>query len=309
MKYYNIKKKNTRRLFKKKRHKNKTIKGGNNLPTNSAETNTTENNVGISTIITDGILNSFGVERINQTPDEKLALYKYEQQGEHAKELIDDLTNNITDNDGNITLKTVAEAVVDKTADPNFKETTLDALDNVEEISEKIAEVTNDVLENPKVQEAANETAKLIGNAAGKGATNFGTSLVGAIPGISIPVGIARAAGEITDTVANVTKITNDSTELVQELLEKESANLLNKAKFDSHNITNRTNTSINQFNNQHNYIKDEITTKNNNNIVNHNIGQHNNVYSILKKQNGGKNTRRLISKKKLHTKRVRFAL
>lgn len=291
MNYYNIK--NTKRNNKNKIKKNKknkalkrtrknrdeTKKGGANPPVTNQNPNQENPNqdVGLTTIITDGALKMAGLERTDQTPEEKAALQntiqKFEEDGKNANEII----NNIPSTD-DMTLDSVAnlasEKVIDTMSDPQLKENTEKALDNAKDIAEKTATVANDILENPEVKETINKTAELTGEAIGKGATKAATSLVGAIPGISIPIGIVRAASDITDTLENVTEITKETTELATKQLKE--------LQEEGAKTTERTQNSINEFSNPK-----------------------------PKPQQGGnrKKTKRLLKKRKMKSKRVRFAL
>lgn len=286
MNYYNIK--NTKRNNKNKIKKNKknkalkrtrknrdeTKKGGANPPVTNQNPN---QDVGLTTLITDGALKMAGLERTDQTPEEKAALQntiqQFEEDGKNANEFI----NNIPPTD-DMTLGSIAnlasEKAIDTMGDPQFKENTENALDNAKDIAEKTATVANDILENPEVKETINKTAELTGEAIGKGATKAATSLVGAIPGISIPIGIVRAASDITDTIENVTEITKETTELATKQLKE--------LQDQGAKTTERTQNSINEFSNPK-----------------------------PKPQQGGnrKKTKRLLKKRKMKSKRVRFAL
>lgn len=286
MNYYNIK--NTKRNNKNKIKKNKknkalkrtrknrdeTKKGGANPPVTNQNPN---QDVGLTTLITDGALKMAGLERTDQTPEEKAALQntiqQFEEDGKNANEFI----NNIPPTD-DMTLGSIAnlasEKVIDTMGDPQFKENTENALDNAKDIAEKTATVANDILENPEVKETINKTAELTGEAIGKGATKAATSLVGAIPGISIPIGLVRAASDITDTIENVTEITKETTELATKQLKE--------LQDQGAKTTERTQNSINEFSNPK-----------------------------PKPQQGGnrKKTKRLLKKRKMKSKRVRFAL
>lgn len=286
MNYYNIK--NTKRNNKNKIKKNKknkalkrtrknrdeTKKGGANPPVTNQNPN---QDVGLTTLITDGALKMAGLERTDQTPEEKAALQntiqQFEEDGKNANEFI----NNIPPTD-DMTLGSIAnlasEKAIDTMGDPQFKENTENALDNAKDIAEKTATVANDILENPEVKETINKTAELTGEAIGKGATKAATSLVGAIPGISIPIGIVRAASDITDTIENVTEITKETTELATKQLKE--------LQEEGAKTTERTQNSINEFSNPK-----------------------------PKPQQGGnrKKTKRLLKKRKMKSKRVRFAL
>ena len=286
MNYYNIK--NTKRNNKNKNKKNKknkalkrtrknrdeTKKGGANPPVTNQNPN---QDVGLTTLITDGALKMAGLERTDQTPEEKAALQntiqQFEEDGKNANEFI----NNIPPTD-DMTLGSIAnlasEKAIDTMGDPQFKENTENALDNAKDIAEKTATVANDILENPEVKETINKTAELTGEAIGKGATKAATSLVGAIPGISIPIGIVRAASDITDTIENVTEITKETTELATKQLKE--------LQDQGAKTTERTQNSINEFSNPK-----------------------------PKPQQGGnrKKTKRLLKKRKMKSKRVRFAL
>lgn len=286
MNYYNIK--NTKRNNKNKIKKNKknkalkrtrknrdeTKKGGANPPVTNQNPN---QDVGLTTLITDGALKMAGLERTDQTPEEKAALQntiqQFEEDGKNANEFI----NNIPPTD-DMTLGSIAnlasEKAIDTMGDPQFKENTENALDNAKDIAEKTATVANDILENPEVKETINKTAELTGEAIGKGATKAATSLVGAIPGISIPIGLVRAASDITDTLENVTEITKETTELATKQLKE--------LQEEGAKTTERTQNSINEFSNPK-----------------------------PKPQQGGnrKKTKRLLKKRKMKSKRVRFAL
>ena len=314
MNYYNIKntKRNKNKALKKTRkNRDKTKKGGTkppvtnqnqSQPPNSNEQQQLQNSdeqlqnlkqenpnqdqdVGLTTIITDGALKMAGLERTDQTPQEKAALQntiqKFEEDGKNANEII----NNIPPTD-DMTLGSVvnlaSEKVIDTMSDPQFEENTEKALNNAKDIAEKTATVANDILENPEVKETINKTAELTGEAIGKGATKAATSLVGAIPGISIPVGLLRAASDITDTIENVTEITKETTELATKQLKE--------LQEEGAKTTERTQNSINEFSNP---------------IPNPNLNPN------PKPQQGGnrKKTKRLLKKRKMKSKRVRFAL
>lgn len=314
MNYYNIKntKRNKNKALKKTRkNRDKTKKGGTkppvtnqnqSQPPNSNEQQQLQNSdeqlqnlkqenpnqdqdVGLTTIITDGALKMAGLERTDQTPEEKAALQntidQFEEDGKNANEII----NNIPPTD-DMTLGSVvnlaSEKVIDTMSDPQFEENTEKALNNAKDIAEKTATVANDILENPEVKETINKTAELTGEAIGKGATKAATSLVGAIPGISIPVGLLRAASDITDTIENVTEITKETTELATKQLKE--------LQEEGAKTTERTQNSINEFSNP---------------IPNPNLNPN------PKPQQGGnrKKTKRLLKKRKMKSKRVRFAL
>lgn len=279
MNYYNIKntKRNKNKALKKTRkNRDKTKKGGTKPPVTNQNQNQNQD-VGLTTIITDGALKMAGLERTDQTPEEKAALQntiqQFEEDGKNANEFI----NNIPPTD-DMTLGSIAnlasEKAIDTMGDPQFKENTEKALDNAKDIAEKTATVANDILENPEVKETINKTAELTGEAIGKGATKAATSLVGAIPGISIPIGLVRAASDITDTIENVTEITKETTELATKQLKE--------LQDQGAKTTERTQNSINEFTNPN-----------------------------PKPQKGGnkKQTKRLLKKRKMKSKRVRFAL
>lgn len=320
MNYYNIKntKRNKNKALKKTRkNRDKTKKGGTKPPVtnqnqsqnpNSNEQQQLQNSdeqlqnlkqenpnqdVGLTTIITDGALKMAGLERTEQTPEEKAALQntiqQFEEDGKNANEII----NNIPSTD-DMTLGSVvnlaSEKVIDTINNPQFEENTEKALDNAKDIAEKTATVANDILENPEVKETINKTAELTGEAIGKGATKAATSLVGAIPGISIPIGLLRAASDITDTIENVTEITKETTELATKQLKE--------LQEEGAKTTERTQNSINEFSNP-----------NPNPIPNPNPNL--NLNPNPKPQKGGnrKKTKRLLKKRKMKSKRVRFAL
>jgi hypothetical protein len=313
----------TRRL--KKIKKNKTFKRGGNENNEKRQgifdmigNKITDATSSVVTNIEDSGLKIAGLERIDKEPTEnqqsridiaKATTDLTSNVSESASEIASDISNvadktsaalieNVNEVLGsdavNETVKQAAEDTADITKEllgnfnealdnPQVKEEVKDALDNAGEI----ASVAVDALEEPinKVVDVTAEAAQKATSAAVSGAIKVGTDAMAAVPfwGALIDLGKmindgSKAASAVVEASSEAVEAASDAFIDTKKNFEEGIKDLEQKKKL-SQQISNRTTQSINQFENPNMIAK------------------------------GGSRTRRRLLKRKMKSKRVRFAV
>lgn len=293
----------------------------NNTETNKPERNGIvdylENKVkdGVSDVFTtvgDIGLRAFGLERVNKEND-KPSANSLNQLSEASSGIISDIKN-VADKTGAAVIENVNEVLGSNAV----KESTEEAAENTAEILKQGAEVFNQALNSPEVKEelkeaidnaadigtiaikaakqpiseAANVFAETIPKAAASaisGVIKVGTDAMASVPYLGVPIELGKMANDGAKAVSGVVEATSDVIEAGSDLIIDTKENfekgmaILEKNKKMAEEISNRTNKSINEF---------ENPLKFNNTSV----------------QTGGK-TRKRLFKKRGKSKRVRFAI
>lgn len=310
----------TRKHFKNKNKKNKTLKykGGSEISDRQGVFDIIGNkisNVTSSAVssVADASLKIVGLERIEDKEESK----NLEETTKNIANDISETTSNIASDVSNVADKTSAALIenvnevlgsdaVNETAkqaaqdtadittelldnfnetinNPEVKQEVKEALDNAGEI----ASVAVDALEEPvqKAVDVTAEAAQKATSAAVSGAIKVGTDAMAAVPfwGAIIDLGKmvndgSRAASAIVEAGSEAVEVASDAFIDTKDNFEKGLKELEEKKKL-SHKIANRTTESINQFENP----------------------------NLLQK--GGRKTKRRLIKRKLKSKRVRFAI
>jgi hypothetical protein len=268
--------------------------------------------------VTDAGLKIVGLERINDENEKetKLETNKLEETATNVANEVSETTANIASNVTDVADKTSAAIIenvnevlgsdaVKETAEqaaqdtaaittellgnfneaidnPEVKEEVKEALDNAGEV----ASVAVDAFEEPlnKAVDVTAEAAQKATSAAVSGAIKVGTDAMAAVPfwGAIIDLGKmindgSRAASAVVEAGSEAVEVASDAFIDTKENFEKGLKELDEKKKM-SQQISNRTTNSINQFENP----------------------------TVMK---GGNKTRRKLFKRKLKSKRVRFAI
>jgi hypothetical protein len=173
---------------------------------------------------------------------------------------------------------------------PEFKEATKEALDNVGDYAEIGVEALNAPLDQAidEVNEATNKAAA--GVAAG--IVKVGTDALGAVPGAGAIIDVGKMINDGTKAASTVVEAGTEAAETAAELFIKtnegikEGIKALEEKKKEAMDITNRTSDSINQFQRPLD-LSDKVAPK---------VG-------------GKKKSKKRLLKRKAKSKRVRFAL
>ena len=263
--------------------------------------------------VADAGLKIVGLERIDAQKEEEK---KEEETASNIANDISETASNIASNVTNVADKTSAALIenvnevlgsdaVKETAEQAAQDTaaiTTELLDNFnealdnpevkEEVKEaienagEVASVAVDALQEPlnKAVDVTAEAAQKASSAAVSGAIKVGTDAMAAVPfwGAIIDIGKmindgSRAASAVVEAGSEAAEVASDAFIDTKENFEKGLKELDEKKKM-SQQISNRTTNSINQFENP----------------------------SVVK---GGTKTRRRLFKRKLKSKRVRFAI
>lgn len=302
------------RLIKNKKNRNKTLKGGNK--DNSLERKGVMDLIGdklsdaTSNIVDkaqDIGLNALGLEKINKEPEP--------QQDEQEPGMLSKASNI-----ANETTASVIDNVNEVLGSDQINESVKQAGEDTAAITGKLAETFNDAMDDPQVKaeveeaiENAGEIANVVAKAseqpikqatkvaveagtdalasASSGAVRIGTDILAALPGVGAIFDFGRmindsskAASAMVEAGSEAIEAGSDAFIQTKENVEKGLKELEEKKKM-ANQITNRTNKSINEF------MSNDI----------------NNNQSGGYKKN--RKTKRRMFKRKLKSKRVRFAI
>lgn len=316
----------------KKYKKNKTIKrgGSTNEPLNEISSEQPiEEREGIfdmvgdklsgvassaATTLGDAGLKIMGLQRINKTGEEgtKKVDENIEKIGDAASGVVSNV-GNVLDKTGATILnsannilgseeaKETTQLAAEKTADiikntaeqfnniinkPEVKAELKEALDNAADVGEMVVEAAEKPF-NKMVDVASEATPKIIGSLS-SGLVKVGTDMLGAVPFVGGIIDIGKAVNDSSKAVSASIEAGSEVVEASSDAIIETTKNLeekmkeLSEKKQESRNIENRTTQSINQFENP-----------------------------LYKKMVGGnrKTTRKRLIKRKLKSKRVRFAV
>jgi hypothetical protein len=177
---------------------------------------------------------------------------------------------------------------------PEFKEATKEALDNVGDYAKIGVEALNEPLDQAidEINQAGNKAAA--GVAAG--VVKVGTDALGAVPGVGAIIDVGKMINDGTKAASTVVEAGTEATEAASELFIKTNEGIkqgikeLEEKKKEAMDISNRTSDSINQFHTPSLDLSDKIN-------------------KVASKSGGGKKSKKRLLKRKDKTKRVRFAL
>jgi methyl-accepting chemotaxis protein len=319
--------KKTRRY--KKYIKNKTIKrGGTTIDKPVQESEGVLDMVGdklsdvassTATTLGDTGLKIMGLERINKTNEEEENIKKVDEKigklSDAASGVASDV-GNVLDKTGATVLnsannilgsdevKESTQVAAEKTADivkelskkfndtlnkPEVKAQVKEALDNAGEVGEMVVEAAEKPF-NKVVDVAAEQTPKIMGSLSA-GIMKVATDMLGAVPFVGGIIDLGKAVNDgskaISASVEAGSEVVEASADAITETTKniEEGIKELSDKKQESQEISNRTTNSINEFENP--------TTKV---VPNQIVG-------------GSRKTRRRLTKRKLKSKRVRFAV
>lgn len=319
--------KKTRRY--KKYIKNKTIKrGGSTIDEPVQEREGVLDMVGdklsdvassAATTLGDTGLKIMGLERINKTNEEEENKKKVDEKigklSDAASGVVSDV-GNVLDKTGATILnsannilgsdevKESTQVAAEKTADivkelskkfndtlnkPEVKGQVKEALDNAGEVGEMVVEAAEKPF-NKVVDVAAEQTPKIMGSLSA-GIMKVATDMFGAVPFVGGIIDLGKAVNDgskaISASVEAGSEVVEASADAITETTKniEEGIKELSDKKQESQEISNRTTNSINEFENP--------TTKV---VPNQIVG-------------GSRKTRRRLTKRKLKSKRVRFAV
>jgi hypothetical protein len=310
------------RRFKKNR-KNRTIKKGGASDSIISSTDNNEDKKGILDIVGDKIssvassaltnvedvgLKIAGLERIDKSMNNNDNLEKISNSASEIKSKI----GNVVDKTGAAIISNVNEVLGSEAVNNSVKQ----AAEDTVQITGKLADTFNEAMNNPEVKakvEEAIKNAGIIGSVAVEaskepfnkvvdvasqeipkavgasvsGAIKVGTDAMAAVPGLGgiIEIGkmvndSSKAASSVVEAGSEITETLSQAIVDTKENVEKTMKELEEKKKM-AEKISNRTTESMNQFENP---LKTNIKT-------------------------GGRKTRRRFFKRKLKSKRVRFAI
>lgn len=317
----------TRRI--KKHRKNKTLKR-EEIYTKIGGDAPDEERKGVIDIISDKIgnvassvvdkaqdigLNALGLERIDKSNEENDATKKVDENLEKISDAASGVISNVT----NVVDKT-STAIIDNVnevlASPAVSESVKQAGEETAAITGKLAETFNNALDNPVVKaeveeaiENAGEIATVVAKAAeeplkeaarvtveagsdalssaSSGAVRVGTDILASIPGVGAIFDIARMINDGSKATSAVVEASSEAIEAASDAFLKTKENVekglkeLEEKKKMAQQISNRTTKSINQFENP---------------------------LSATTQTGGARKTKRRLFKRKVKSKRVRFA-
>lgn len=183
--------------------------------------------------------------------------------------------------------------------DPEFKEQTKEALENVSDYAGIAVEALNEPLDKAidEFSEAGNKAAAGVVS----GAIKVGTDAVGAIPGYGAIIEVGKMINDGTKAVSTAVEAGSQAVVTTSELIDQTTKGIkkgieeLEEKKKEAMNITNRASNSINEFQKPLNFAK-KINDKINKVIPSKGSG-------------GGRKTKKRLLNRKLKSKRVRFAV
>lgn len=272
-----------------------------------------------TTTLGDAGLKIMGLERINKTNEEEENTKKVDENigklSDAASGVVSDV-GNVLDKTGVTVLnsannilgsdevKESTQVAAEKTADivkelskkfndtlnkPEVKAQVKQALDNAGEVGEMVVEAAEKPF-NKVVDVAAEQTPKIMGSLSA-GIMKVATDMLGAVPFVGGIIDLGKAVNDgskaISASVEAGSEVVEASADAITETTKniEEGIKELSDKKQESQEISNRTTNSINEFENP--------TTKV---VPNQIVG-------------GSRKTRRRLTKRKLKSKRVRFAV
>jgi len=185
---------------------------------------------------------------------------------------------------------------------PELKEATKEALDNVGDYTEIAVEALNGPLDQAidEVSQAGNKAAA--GVAAG--VIKVGTDALGAVPGAGAIIDVGKMINDGTKAASTVVEAGTEVLETASELFIKtnegikEGIQALEEKKKEAMDISNRTSDSINQFHTPSLDLSDKV-----------NKAVSDKVNKVASKVGGNRKTKKRLLNRKAKSKRVRFAL
>lgn len=331
----------TKRL--KKNRFNRTFKRGGQPINKSQETNIgEETNVGkeregvidylgdkiksglttVASDVTDTGLKVVGLERINKAEQDNSEENNINNKINEFSDAASGVVSNITENIKNVANKTSAaiiENVNEVLGSDTVKENVQQAAENTAKLLKQNAEIFNEAINNPEVKgelieainnaadigtvavQAAkkpfNEAVEVAAEALPKAASSslsglikVGTDAAAAVPGFGAIIDFGKMLNDGSKAVSGVVEATTDTIEAGSDLITETKENfekgmkILEQNKKMAQQISNRTTQSINDFENPLN------------------------KFTSSKQVAGGRKTKHRLTKRKVKTKRVRFA-
>lgn len=262
----------------------------------------------------DSGLKIIGLERIDKSNDSDKIDQNVEKLGDAASGIISDIKN-VADKASAALIGNINEVL----ASPAVNQSVTEAAEETAEITGKLAENFNEALDNPIVKqelEEAIENAGEIGSvvveaakepfnkavdiaaeavpkatgAAVSGAVKVGTDAMAAIPGVGGIIEIGKIINDSSKAASSIVEAGTEAVEAASDVFIDTKQNIekglkeLEEKKKMAEQISSRTTNSINQFENPLSNIKTTGLT-------------------------GGRKTKRRLLKRKLKSKRVRFAI
>lgn len=177
---------------------------------------------------------------------------------------------------------------------PEFKEVTKEALNNVSDYAEISVQALNEPLDQAidEVNQAGNKAAAGIAS----GVVKVGTDALGAVPGFGAIIDVGKMINDGTKAVSTVVEAGTEAAETASELFLKTNEGIkqgiqkLKEKKKEAMDISNRTSNSINQF---HTPV----------------LNLSNEVNKVASKVGGNQKSKKRLLKHKAKSKRVRFAV
>jgi len=179
----------------------------------------------------------------------------------------------------------------DKISSPEIKEEASKAIENVADY----AEIAINAIDKPlnKAIDELSESGTKAASGAISGAIKVGTDALAAVPGAGAVIEVGKMINDASAAAGDVVEAASQAASTVSKVVEETSKNIeegvheLQEKKKMAQQIVNRTNKSINSFENP---LPVSLPLTNNKPI-------------------GGRKTKRGLFKRKLKTKRVRFAI
>jgi len=194
--------------------------------------------------------------------------------------------------------------------DPEFKELTKEALENVSDY----ADITLEALHKP-LNKAIDEFSEAGNKAAAgvvSGAIKVGTDAAGAIPGYGAIIDFGKMINDGTRAVSTAVEAGSQAIETTSELIDQTTKGIkkgieeLEEKKKEAMNIANRASSSINEFQNPALNFSKNINDRINNKI---NDKINDKINKALPTTRGGRKSKKRLLTRKSKSKRVRFAL
>ena len=184
---------------------------------------------------------------------------------------------------------------------PEFKEQTKVALDNVADYADITVKALNEPLDKAidEFSEAGNKAAA--GVAAGL--IKVGTDAMGAIPGYGAIIDVGKMINDSTRAASSVVESASDAAETASELFLKTTKGIekgmkeLQEKKNEAMNIANRTSNSINQFQNPSLELSKNLKKSSDK------------ITKAIPSVGGSRKSKKRLLKRKTKSKKVRFAL
>ena len=175
----------------------------------------------------------------------------------------------------------------EKLSTPELKEATKDALDNAADYANIVVESMDEPIN--KGIDQLNEAGAKAASGAVSGIVKVGTDALAAVPGAGAIIEVGKIVNDASKAVGDVVEATTDATSTISKVVGEASENInegldkLNERKKEGEKILNRTNESIETFENPNGNKKEA--------------------------KKGGSKTKRKLINRKAKSKRVRFAI